>query len=157
MSSSNVDRCEQAAPNKAPLLTAGDVTPAALRAWEMGCLQFFRQKEVSEKEQRRKKGSPAAELISPGDSRLFRHYRCRQRRRMPRASAPPLPPSSIPDLLLLGFPRSASKRPPDVSGEQFVLTRKSTEAASIGWEFGEDVMDCERILYFCTTTVAIGM
>ena len=110
MSSSNVDRCEQAAPNKPPLLTAGDVTPAALRAWEMGCLQFFRQKEVSEKEQvgkvawkvlivafsrggddnvlmrcrRRKKGSPAAELISPGDSRLFRHYRCQQRRRMPR-------------------------------------------------------------------------
>ena len=32
-------------------LTAGDITPEALRAWEMGCLQFFRQKGLAEEEQ----------------------------------------------------------------------------------------------------------
>ena len=44
-------RCEQVAPNKVPLLTAGEITPEALHAWEMGCLQFFRQKEIAAKDQ----------------------------------------------------------------------------------------------------------
>jgi len=44
-------RCEQAAPNKVPLLTAGEITPEALHTWEMGCLQFFRQKEIAAKDQ----------------------------------------------------------------------------------------------------------
>ena len=30
---------------------AGDITPEAVRAWEMDCLQFFRQKEVASKDQ----------------------------------------------------------------------------------------------------------
>ena len=54
MSSFKVGCYEQVAPNKAPLLTAGDITPEALRAWEMGCYQFFWQKEVVEKEQVKK-------------------------------------------------------------------------------------------------------
>ena len=49
--SSHVGRCEQTTANKPPLLTAGDITPEALRAWEMGCLQFFRQKGLAEEEQ----------------------------------------------------------------------------------------------------------
>ena len=49
--SSHVGRCEQTAANKPPLLTAGDITPEALRAWEMDCLQFFRQKGLAEEEQ----------------------------------------------------------------------------------------------------------
>ena len=51
MSSSKVGRCEQTAVHIAPLLTAGNVTPEALRAWEMGCLLFFLHKDVAEKEQ----------------------------------------------------------------------------------------------------------
>lgn len=51
MTSSKTGRCEQAAPNQPPFLTAGDLTPEVLRAWEMGCRHFFRQKEVAEKAQ----------------------------------------------------------------------------------------------------------
>ena len=51
MSSSKVGRCEQTTAHKAPLLTAGDVTPEALQAWETGCVLFFLHKDVAEKEQ----------------------------------------------------------------------------------------------------------
>lgn len=49
---SHTGRCEQSAPSKAPpVLTAGDVTPEALRAWELGCMNFFRQKGVAADDQ----------------------------------------------------------------------------------------------------------
>ncbi|KAI5999101.1 hypothetical protein EDD15DRAFT_2160856, partial [Pisolithus albus] len=44
--------CEQPAPSKAPpVLTAGDITPEALRAWELGCLNYFRQKGTAADDQ----------------------------------------------------------------------------------------------------------
>jgi hypothetical protein len=48
--SSKVARVDQASASKPPFLTAGEVTPEALRAWEMGCIQFFRHKDVPEDE-----------------------------------------------------------------------------------------------------------
>ncbi|KAI6140556.1 hypothetical protein EDD17DRAFT_1801038 [Pisolithus thermaeus] len=45
-------RCEQPAPSKAPpVLTAGDITPEALHAWELGCLNYFRQKGTAAEDQ----------------------------------------------------------------------------------------------------------
>ncbi|KAI6009280.1 hypothetical protein EDC04DRAFT_2581658 [Pisolithus marmoratus] len=41
-------RCEQLTPSKAPpILTPGDITPEALRAWELGCQNFFSLKGVT--------------------------------------------------------------------------------------------------------------
>jgi hypothetical protein len=48
---SKTARVEQVAANKPPLLTPGDVSPEALRAWEMGCRQFFMHKSVDAAEQ----------------------------------------------------------------------------------------------------------
>ncbi|KAG6328379.1 hypothetical protein ID866_10711 [Astraeus odoratus] len=49
--SSVTGHCKQSNPNKAPALTAGDVTPEALHAWEMGCHHFFRQKDIADADQ----------------------------------------------------------------------------------------------------------
>ncbi|KAL4070181.1 hypothetical protein V8B97DRAFT_2024186 [Scleroderma yunnanense] len=51
MSSSKAGHCEQVALNKLPILMAGKITPKVLQAWEMSCLQFFWQKEITEKDQ----------------------------------------------------------------------------------------------------------
>ncbi|KAL4078937.1 hypothetical protein V8B97DRAFT_2068522 [Scleroderma yunnanense] len=51
MSSSKAGHCKQVALNKLPVLMASEITPEALQAWEMGCLQFFQQKEIVEKDQ----------------------------------------------------------------------------------------------------------
>lgn len=48
---SKTARMEQTAANKPPFLTPGDVSPEALRAWEMGCRQFFMHKSVDAAEQ----------------------------------------------------------------------------------------------------------
>jgi len=48
--SSKITWAEQASASKLPFLTAGEVTPEALWAWEMGCIQFFRHKDVPEDE-----------------------------------------------------------------------------------------------------------
>jgi hypothetical protein len=47
---SKVARADQASVSKPPFLTPGEVTPEVLRAWEMGCTQFFRHKDVPEDE-----------------------------------------------------------------------------------------------------------
>jgi len=47
---SKVARVDQASASKPPFLTPGEVTPEVLRAWEMGCTQFFRHKDVPEEE-----------------------------------------------------------------------------------------------------------
>ncbi|KAI5991228.1 hypothetical protein EDD15DRAFT_2169563, partial [Pisolithus albus] len=45
-------RCEQPAPSKAPpILTPGDITPEALRAWELGCENFFSLKGIAASDQ----------------------------------------------------------------------------------------------------------
>ncbi|KAG1804740.1 uncharacterized protein HD556DRAFT_1226393, partial [Suillus plorans] len=49
-----VARVEQASASKPPFLTAGQITPEALRAWEMGCMQFFLHKEVKDDEKVKK-------------------------------------------------------------------------------------------------------
>ncbi|KAG6327196.1 hypothetical protein ID866_11893, partial [Astraeus odoratus] len=49
--SSVTGHCKQSNPNKAPVLMAGDVTPEALHAWEMGCHHFFRQKVIADADQ----------------------------------------------------------------------------------------------------------
>ncbi|KAL4078737.1 hypothetical protein V8B97DRAFT_2021108 [Scleroderma yunnanense] len=51
MSSSKAGHCEQVVLNKPPVLMAGKITPEALQAWDMGCLQFFWQKEITKKDQ----------------------------------------------------------------------------------------------------------
>jgi hypothetical protein len=48
---SKTARVEQAAANKPPFLTPGDVSPEVLRAWEMGCRQFFMHKSIDPTEQ----------------------------------------------------------------------------------------------------------
>ncbi|KAG2078332.1 hypothetical protein BDR04DRAFT_1112561 [Suillus decipiens] len=40
-----VAHVEQVSASKPPFLTAGKITPEALCAWEMGCIQFFLHKE----------------------------------------------------------------------------------------------------------------
>lgn len=45
---------EQLSASKPPFLTVGELTPEALRSWEMGCTQFFLHKEVKEEEMVRK-------------------------------------------------------------------------------------------------------
>ncbi|KAG1781465.1 hypothetical protein EV702DRAFT_1192955 [Suillus placidus] len=47
-------RVEQTSASKLPFLTAGQITPEALRAWEMGCTQFFLHKEVKDNEKVKK-------------------------------------------------------------------------------------------------------
>ncbi|KAF9236821.1 hypothetical protein BU15DRAFT_49524 [Melanogaster broomeanus] len=42
---------EQAAAHKAPIITPGDLTPEALRAWEMGCRQYFLHRSVEAADQ----------------------------------------------------------------------------------------------------------
>ncbi|KAL4062441.1 hypothetical protein V8B97DRAFT_1995826 [Scleroderma yunnanense] len=49
--SSKVGHCERVAPSKPPLLTAGNITPDALRPWEICCRQFLSRKEVAAKDQ----------------------------------------------------------------------------------------------------------
>ncbi|KAG2138055.1 uncharacterized protein EDB93DRAFT_726219 [Suillus bovinus] len=49
-SSSKTARVEQASASKPPFLTMGEVTPEALRSWEMGCAQFFMHKNVPEED-----------------------------------------------------------------------------------------------------------
>ncbi|KAG1899065.1 uncharacterized protein F5891DRAFT_1190260 [Suillus fuscotomentosus] len=46
--SSKAAHIEQSSANKPPFLTMGEVTPEALRSWEMGCAQFFMHKNVAE-------------------------------------------------------------------------------------------------------------
>lgn len=48
MAMSKIARVEQAAPSKPPALSAGQITPEVLRAWENGCTQFFLHKEVKD-------------------------------------------------------------------------------------------------------------
>ncbi|KIK36858.1 hypothetical protein CY34DRAFT_93677, partial [Suillus luteus UH-Slu-Lm8-n1] len=48
--SSKIARTEQPSASKPPFLTVGEVTPEALRSWEMGCTQFFMHKDVAENE-----------------------------------------------------------------------------------------------------------
>ncbi|KAG1786930.1 uncharacterized protein HD556DRAFT_1247607, partial [Suillus plorans] len=47
---SKLARVEQLSASKPPFLTAGELTPEALRSWELGCTQFFLHKEVKEGE-----------------------------------------------------------------------------------------------------------
>lgn len=42
---------KQIAVHKAPLVTAGDITPEALCSWEMGCKQYFRIKTITTADQ----------------------------------------------------------------------------------------------------------
>ncbi|KAG0708042.1 hypothetical protein DFH29DRAFT_791206, partial [Suillus ampliporus] len=47
---SKIARVDQSSPSKPPFLTAGELTPEALRSWEMGCTQFFLHKGVKDDE-----------------------------------------------------------------------------------------------------------
>jgi len=47
---SKTARSEQLSASKPPFLTPGEVTPEALRAWEMGCTQYFNLKSVPDDE-----------------------------------------------------------------------------------------------------------
>lgn len=49
-----IAKVEQAAPSKPPTLSAGQITPEILRAWENGCTQFFLHKEVKDDEKVKK-------------------------------------------------------------------------------------------------------
>lgn len=51
MTTSKVARVDQPALTKPPFLTPGDITPEALRSWEMGCRQYFKHKNVPSDEQ----------------------------------------------------------------------------------------------------------
>ncbi|KIK38836.1 hypothetical protein CY34DRAFT_90294, partial [Suillus luteus UH-Slu-Lm8-n1] len=51
MSTSKTARVKQPAPTKPPFLTPGDITPEALRSWEVGCRQYFKHKAVPGEEQ----------------------------------------------------------------------------------------------------------
>ncbi|KIK41443.1 hypothetical protein CY34DRAFT_85364, partial [Suillus luteus UH-Slu-Lm8-n1] len=51
MSTTKIARVDQPAPTKPPFLTPGDLTPEAIRKWEMGCRQYFKHKEVPADEQ----------------------------------------------------------------------------------------------------------
>ncbi|KAF9219916.1 hypothetical protein BS17DRAFT_769643 [Gyrodon lividus] len=42
---------EQSAAHKAPVITMGNLTPEALRSWEMGCKQYFLHRSVAAAEQ----------------------------------------------------------------------------------------------------------
>ncbi|KAG2335659.1 hypothetical protein BDR05DRAFT_1024893 [Suillus weaverae] len=52
--SSKIARTEQPSASKPPFLTVGEVTPEALRSWEMGCTQFFMHKDVAAEERVKK-------------------------------------------------------------------------------------------------------
>lgn len=51
MSASKTARVEQPSATKPPFLTPGDITPEALRSWEVGCRQYFKHKAVPGEEQ----------------------------------------------------------------------------------------------------------
>ncbi|KAF9226046.1 hypothetical protein BS17DRAFT_806992 [Gyrodon lividus] len=42
---------EQSAAHKAPIITVGNITPKALRSWEMGCKQYFLHRSIDSAEQ----------------------------------------------------------------------------------------------------------
>ena len=45
---------DQDSPSKAPVLTAGDLTPAIVHAYEMACLGYFESKDIAADKQVRK-------------------------------------------------------------------------------------------------------
>ncbi|KAG1839529.1 hypothetical protein F4604DRAFT_1599551, partial [Suillus subluteus] len=49
-STSKAARVEQSSASKPPFLTLGEVTPEALRSWEMGCTQFFMHKGIPDED-----------------------------------------------------------------------------------------------------------
>ncbi|KAF9225579.1 hypothetical protein BS17DRAFT_878973 [Gyrodon lividus] len=44
-------RYKQSAAHKAPIITVGNITPEALRSWEMGCKQYFLHRSIDSTEQ----------------------------------------------------------------------------------------------------------